>query len=149
MEKKVNLNTHIVSITIILIVSIGLFLYIKNQDINFCRRVFVGLVEGNHSVHKLIDWANFKAVGVDVGQAYLALPGDKERTGYQKAFIERFSLGFRQAKGTFKSFINWRLYDNRGETVVVAADYKAQDNKTILFTISKDGRKQLAGIQWE
>ena len=150
MEKRYSLNiAYIVLLTSFVALFIGLFLYVKNQDINFSRRIFTGLIKGNSSVQRLIDWPGFKAVGVDVGQAYSTLPNDKERADYRRAFIEKFSSGFRQTGADSKSFTNWRIYDNKGEFTVVAADYKEKDNRTILFALSKGGRKKLAAIQWE
>ena len=148
-RKQIYTDRNIAIVVIIAALLTGLFFYlnIKNQDINFSRRVFAGLIKGRHSVQKLIDWENLQAVGVDVGQTYSALPNGKERADYQRAFVERFSLGFRQVGGDFKSFTNWRLYDNAPEVAIVAADYK--DNKTILFTLSKYERKKLTAIQWE
>jgi len=150
MEKRYSLNiAYAVLLTSVAALLIGLFVYVKNQDINFSRRTFTGLIKGNSSVQRLIDWPGFKAVGVDVGRAYSTLPNDKERADYRRAFIEKFSSGFRQTGADSKSFTNWRIYDNKGEFTVVAADYKEKDNRTILFALSKGGRKKLAAIRWE
>ena len=155
-DKKTQIYTDKIAWMAIIVVAlvVGLFFYIniQNQDINFSQRVFAGLVKGRHLVQKLIDWGNLKAVGVNVGQTYSNLPNDKERADYRQAFINSFSSGFRQAGGNFKSFVNWRLYNNPDcardtNNIIVAADYKGKD-KTILFTLSQDGRKRLTAIQW-
>ena len=150
-KRPMSTNEYVGIAVIIVVLSLGLFFYlnIKNQDINFSRRAFAGLINGRQAVQEMIDWANFKAVGADAGKTYSALPDDKERADYQKAFIEQFSLGFRQTGGRFKSFINWRIYDKKGEDIIVAADHKDKDNQTILFTVSGYGRKKLEAIQWE
>jgi hypothetical protein len=148
-------NDRKIAILIVVIIALasGLFLRIKNRDIDFSRRVFYYLTTGRNAAQAMIDWQNLKAVGVDVGATYSDLPNDNERTNYRKAFINRFALGFQNTGGNFKSFINWRAYpkpygQDCANCAVVAADYQGKD-KTILFTLSKDGRKKLKAIQWK
>lgn len=149
MEKRCSLNiAYTVLVTSVVALFIGLFLYVKNQDTNFSRRIFAGLIKGNSSVQKLIDWPNFQAVGVDVGRSYSILSNDKEKADYRRAFIEKFGSGFRQTGAGLKSFINWRVNAREADSIIVAADCKDKA-QTILFTLSKDGRKKLAAIQWE
>ena len=140
---------NILIVVVIIVLIGGVFLRIKNSDINFSRRVFSDLIKGRYSAEKMIDWPNLKAVGIDVGKTYSGFPDDKEKADYRKAFIDKFSLGFRQTGARFKSFINWRIYDNTKEALIVSADHKDKDNKTILFTVSKYGRKKLKAIQWK
>ena len=119
-----------------------------DPDIRFARRVFADLVRGRVSAQEKIDWANFQAVGVDVGATYLSFADGKQRQDYQKVFIENFARGFRQAQGKTNAFVYWRIYEYTSELVVVACDYKGKD-KTLLFTIAKDEQPKLVAIQWE
>lgn len=134
---------------IIAIVLFFAFGWVKTRDdIEFCHQIFSGLIKGSFSVQKLIDWENLKAVGVDVGATYLSLPDEKQKSAYQESFIKGFSLAFRQAGGKLKSFTNWRISDKDIEQTQVAVDYK-EKGKTLLFTISKPGKRKLVGIQWK
>ncbi len=145
-------SSKVIWITIIAIAFfVGLFFYlnVRNQDIIFSRRVFAGLVKGRTSVQKMIDWEDFQAVGLDVGEVYSGLPDEKEKADYKNSFIDKFSLGFRQVGGNFKAFVNWRVYDRQGRLCRVAADYKAKENKTLLFTLAQGQSKKLVAIQWE
>lgn len=124
------------------------FAQIKNQDINYCRSIFNGLIKGNYNVQKNIGWENLTAMGVNAGGVYSNAINDKEKTDYKKFFILNFSRGFRQTGGELKLFTNWRIYDRDMESITVAADYKKY-NKTILFTLSKYPKKRLVKIEWK
>ena len=137
-----------VTLVIIILVVIGVFFQIKNQEINFCRKVFTELAKGAPRAEKFIAWENLKAVGADIGAAYRNLPDEKERAHYREAFIKNFALGFRQNRGKVSAFKHWRLYSREGEKVVVAADYLGY-NKTILFGLSKRGKSKLISLQWK
>jgi hypothetical protein len=133
---------------VVIMVALAFFLQVKNQEINFCRAVFTHLVKGSAPAEKFIDWENFKAVGMDVGATYNGLPNEKEKSAYRQAFIKSFSVGFSRVKAELKSFTHWRLYAQQGAEVVVACDYSGY-NKTLLFTVSKLGKKKLVSLQWK
>ena len=121
----------------------------SGNDVEVCRRVFQGLAEGRPGVHRRIDWERLKALDVDVGAAYAALPNDQERAGYRRAFIERFSAGFRGTGGSSDAFVRWRAQGRADDgRVVVAADYAAKQ-KTLLLRLSGGWNKKLVGIQWQ
>jgi hypothetical protein len=120
----------------------------KDPDINFCRKVFNGLVSNSYPAERFIDWKNLKVIDVDVGANYSGLPNEKQRTEYRKSFFAGFSLGFKQLKGSREAFTNWRIHKKDSDKVVVAADYPLY-NKTILFGISKSPKPLLISIQWE
>lgn len=146
--KKENLQIlgliFIFGIIIFLILSFG----IKKNDVDFCRDIFKGLIEGRESVQKFIDWGNLKAIGIDVGATYSKLPNAKEKADYRKSFIKSLSQGFNNAGGRFKAFSNWRVYKQDGADTLIAADYKDKA-KTILFTLSGYEKRKLTAIQWE
>ena len=146
-EKDKPILEYIVLFALI-IAPLVFFAYFKNQEVNFSRRAFTGLVQGGVSAQRMIDWPNFKALEADIGKSYLQLPDDKQRALYRKNFIKNFSLGFKQSEAKPDAFTNWRIYDSDSEKVVVAADYP-QKKKTLLFTLSKLSGKRLVSMQWK
>ncbi len=120
----------------------------KDPDINFCRKVFNGLVSNSSPAERFIDWKNLKAMDVDVGVRYSGLPDEKQRSDYKKSLFAGFSFGFKQGGGSPRAFTNWRIYAKDIDKVVVAADYPRY-NKTILFGISKSAKPLLISMQWE
>jgi len=143
-------------IIIVIVLLAGLLFYInsktniKDADVDFTRRVFAGFIKGRQSVQDMVDWERLKGMGVDVGQTYSGLPNGTERADYRRAFISTSALAYRQRRVGLSSFINWRLYGKKGDSVIVACDCKGTD-KTILFTFSKteDGKRRLVGMKWE
>lgn len=135
-------------IPIAIIAAVMFLLKEKDPDINFCRKVFNGLVNNSYPQERFIDWRNLKAMDIDVGAKYSALPDEKERTDYKKSFFAGFSFGFKQGGGGSRAFTNWRIYKKDIDKVVVAADYPRY-NKTILFGISKSAKPLLISMQWE
>ena len=119
------------------------------NDVEFCRRTFRGLAEGRPGVHRRIEWERLKALGVDVGATYAKLPNEQERMQYRKAFIERFSEGFRRTGGKPEAFVGWRAQGRTDDgRVVVAADYEGK-SKTLLLHLSGGWNKKLEAIQWQ
>ena len=113
-----------------------------------CRQIFMGMVEGRQSVEKFIDWNQLNAFGIDVSAIYPMLPNEKEKADYRREFFSNLSMGFKQLGGRPQAFINWRIFKIEGSKTIVAADY-AGENKTVLFTLSKDPDKKLIAIEWE
>ena len=56
-------------------------------DLQFSKRVFEGLCNGNQWVQKSIDWEHLKAMGVDVGRAYSGIIAEGDRRDYRKMFF--------------------------------------------------------------
>lgn len=147
--EKYNLTVfEYAALFVIIIVLIAGFLQLKNQEINFCRNVFKGLVAGRVEVQKFIDWEHLKALDADVGANYTRLPDEKEKSNYKKAFIKNFSLGFQRAGGKLWAFKHWRLYNKTNEVFSVAVDYPKY-NKTLLFIFSQGRNKKLIGLEWK
>ena len=135
-------------IVVAVVIIVAFFLTIGEPDLSFGRSVFYGLIKGNESVKKLIDWDSFKAIGQDLGANYSKLPSAREKEWYKKSFIINCSLGFQSVKGLPGSFINWRLRRSDNQTAVVATD--TVGGSTLLLTISKkDKKRKLISIDWE
>jgi len=133
---------------LVVILGVMFFKVSQDQDIYFAREVFSGLVNARESVERQIDWANFKAVGSDIGADYSRFTTEIQRGYYRKGFIINFSLSFKNSGGTFNSFTHWAIYSKDNNKVVVSA--LSRINKTLLFTISKRGNKRkLESIQWK
>jgi hypothetical protein len=134
---------------VFLLITILLVAYLavqfKNQDINFARSVFSGLVHGKSSTQKYIDWEHFTAGGFNIAEAYAKLPDDKEKKNYRNQFIRNFAIGFAQTGGRLNYFTRWSVYSQDGLKVTVAA-YNTAHKKTLLFTINKAGKKKLIGL---
>lgn len=120
----------------------------SRSEVGFCREVLKGLAEGKPSVKGRIAWERLRALDVDVGATYQALPNEEERAKYRQAFVLSFSQGFRQQGGAVKAFQRWRVHERRGTQVVVAADYVSKQ-KTLLMGIPASGPKKLETIQWQ
>ena len=149
MERK---TTPMIGIAVLLmaigVIAVFVMPRIGNH-VEFSRRVFQGLVEGKPGVDRDIEWQHLKALGVDVGAAYVKLPNDQERLQYRKAFIQQCSEGFRRVGGKPEAFVRWRTQGRTNDgRVVVATDYEAK-NKTLLLDVSGGWRKQVVSIQWQ
>ena len=69
---------------------------------------------------------------------------------YERAFIENFKVGFSQeGKGVgFKTFFNWRIYNNQGPKMSIVAANCHDKTKVFLFFIKHErGARKLVGIQ--
>lgn len=132
---------------VIILTVVLVFWQVKNKDINFCRKVFYGMMRGDSKVENYVDWENFQAVGVDVGAAYRQLPDEKEKLAYRASFFKGFPAGFRKFSGKPEAFVNWRDYGVKDGKKIVAVDYIY--GKTLLFSISRLKGVKLYSIQWE
>ena len=130
-------------------VTLAILLALKSttREVDFCRSVFRGLVNGSPSVERKIDWEHLQAVGTDVGKEYRLFRLDSDRTNYRANFIGSFSRGFRLVGGSFGAFVKWRVAEKGPETVTVAADYPLK-SKTLLFVIPASGEPKLLGLHW-
>lgn len=117
-------------------------------DVDLCRDVFRGMVQGNVAVARRIDWAHLQALHVDIGAQYSQITDPKVQSVYRQVFINRFAEGFKYGGGQAVSFVNWRLKERTPQGVVVAADYPAKQ-KILLFTLSTSGPKRVTAIRWQ
>lgn len=154
-ERKVPLNLeYYLILIVILIAGASVVLNALNKDINFCRRVWLGLTRGQSGVENMIDWSSFKAFDDDIGSVYNGLSDDRARERYRKSFIKAFSLGYKmiglQPSSQFKGLTHWRVYKRNNKGLVIVAVDNPSAKKTILFTISKiDSRNpKLITVSW-
>jgi len=135
-------------IVVAVVIIVAFFLTTGDPDLSFGRSVFYGLIKGDESVKKAIDWDSLKALGVEVGANYSKLPPGREKEQYKKAFIINCGLGFQSISTVSGSFVNWRLRRSDNQIAVVAAD--SVGGSTLLLTISKkDKKRKLISIDWE
>lgn len=117
-------------------------------DLQFTKRIFYGLCNGNRWVEKSIDWENLKAMEIDVGKAYSGIIAEKDRQGYRKMFFYNLSYTFKASGGRTSAFTNWRVESRDANTTVVAVD--TPSGKVLLLTLSyKGGKRKLSAIQWQ
>jgi hypothetical protein len=118
------------------------------MEVDFSRKVFSALANGNGGARKLIDWENFQAFGADLGATYRALPDATERANYEQAFIRAFSLNFKKSGGRMVYFKRWRRQKEDARIVVVAAD-EQRYNKTALFFLCRYPQRKLCALAWQ
>ncbi|MCX7661121.1 MAG: hypothetical protein N2Z79_00370 [Candidatus Omnitrophica bacterium] len=117
-------------------------------DVQLTRRIFYSLCSGNSKAEGRIDWERFKAVGIDVGQAYSNIIAEKERRDYRKAFFYNFSHSFRLSGGRLNAFSNWRIKERKDDLTIVATD--TASGRVLLFTLTfRGGKRKLTSIDWE
>ena len=144
-ETKQTLGIILISLAVIFII----FLRAKpKNDLELCRDIFWGFVEGRQSLQNYIDWEHLRALGLDVGATYRKLPNPKEKEDYRREFYKNFSVSFKRNAGRFEAFTNWRIYEKAALGTIIAADYKLK-SKTALFTLSGFENKKLTNIKWE
>lgn len=136
------------AVALILILGIIFSQRLTGSEADFSRRIFAGLVKGQPSVRKLIDWSKFEAIGFSVAQEYAKLPGPKDKTAYEISFIKNFARGFKGTGARLGAFTRWRVQSRGLEQIVVAADYPDKA-KTLLFYIEKMGKPKLVKVEWE
>lgn len=146
MKNKINETSPLKGVIIFLIV-IGIIFLFKTRynEVDAARSALYGLIQSNQSIAGLLRWDKLKAVGMDVGATYLSYKTDKERNDYKKYFIRGFSAGFKEVKGNYKQFANWRIHEKTAQKTVVAVDYR---DKILLFTLPKN-EKKIIDIQWK
>lgn len=143
-------RTTVINMAIILSIALAIMLALKwtSRDVDFSRKVFKGIVNGDVMVEKQIDWPQFQAVGADVGKEYRLFRLEKDRVDYKSKFIQAFSLALRLSGRKFGDFVHWRVSDRQPDMVTVAADYPVK-KKTLLFLISADEHnRKLLGLRW-
>lgn len=146
MGNKINEASPLKGIIIFLIIIGIVFLFkARYNELDVARAALGGLVQSNQSVAGLLKWEKLKAVGADIGATYLSYKTDKEKNDYKKYFIRGFAAGFKEVKGNYKQFTNWRIHEKSAQKTVVAVDYR---DKILLFTLPKN-EKKITDIQWK
>ena len=118
-------------------------------DVQFARRVFNSLCNGNRSVQNSIDWENFKAMNQDVGKAYSSIVNEKDRADYRKMFFYNLAYTFRASGGKTSIFVNWRVLSQDANNLIIGTD-SSVNGKTLKITLSfNNGKRKIAGIDWQ
>ena len=99
-------------------------------------------------MQKYIDWDNFKAMGMDLGDIYKKLPNAREKADFRSTFIKSVSMNFRLARGRPAAFVNWQALQRQGDAVIILA-YYADKQDTILFAVSGYPKRKLISMQWK
>lgn len=130
----------------------ALFLWMSGcagqQDVDFARNILNGLIAGRYAVRQHIDWNSLAALEISVGRQYSALPNEKEKTDYERAFIDSFKEGFKGQSATRRSFVHWRIFNDADPKVTYVAADNLNGAVTFIFYIShKNGKRKLSGIR--
>jgi hypothetical protein len=128
---------YVLIIAVTLIIAITLLGKI-DDNIDFARSTFGGLIGGNVLIEKNIDWEKLQCLDLDVGSYYGQLPNQSEKTDYRRTFIKNFSSGFKKSGMNIRVFTDWKVYAINNERVIVSAFDKRHKN-TLFFTFGKAG----------
>jgi len=115
------------------------------SDVDFAKQAFQLLANGSDDAADMIDWENFKTMGLDVGEQYKKVDSDSSRDNFRKSFIRGFSNSFKSSGGSVSTATNWREQSKDGSTTVVALD--APNGKTLLITVTHpDGQQKVSAL---
>jgi hypothetical protein len=126
----------------------------KADDVAFAKRFMDLMLQGRYAARAMVDWEHLKMLDFDLGALYVKFKTEKERTGFEQAFIENFARGFKMQYPLGNPFFNWREF--KGEfrhQKAVAADAHNQKAKTMfIFHIRQEGSKkkitEIKAFQW-
>jgi PBP1b-binding outer membrane lipoprotein LpoB len=92
------------------------------NDIEYAKKVFQLLGDGDESVKSMIDWEHLKMMGIDIGTMYTNTSGEDARDKNLSDFIRGYSTSFKRSGGKFENLSNWREQSRDATNTVVAAD---------------------------
>lgn len=116
-------------------------------DMAFAKETFESMARGDSDAVDRIDWETFSALGIPVGQQYLAFETEEEKQNYTTGFVTQFSTNFRESGGSVDDFTNWRVTSHDGIHTKVTAD---SDNGSLKLTVSeRDGKERLTSFDIE
>jgi hypothetical protein len=92
------------------------------NDVEFAKKVFEFLADGDETVKGMLDWEHLKMLGIDVGALYTKTSGDAARDKETSDFIRSYSNSFKQRGGSVGNFSNWREQSRDATNTVVVAD---------------------------
>ena len=104
------------------------------NDIDYAKKVFELLGDGDESVKSMIDWENLKMMGIDVGAMYRSTSGEDARDKNLSDFIRGYSTSFKRSGGNIANLANWREQSKDATNTVVAADTQAGQHVFITVT---------------
>jgi hypothetical protein len=116
------------------------------NDVEFAKRVFSLLAEGDEAVLVMVDWAHLKMIGVDVGRMYLNISGDSARDKFLKGFISGYSKSFKERGGSVDNVSNWRELSRDASNTIVTAD--GPGGKPLLMTVAHvNGQQKVSTLE--
>ncbi len=116
------------------------------NDIEYAKKVFQLLGDGDESVKSMIDWEHLKMMGVDVGALYTNTRGDAARDIETSSFIRGYSNSFKKSGGSVANLTNWREQSRDATNTVVAAD--SQRGQLVLITITHiNGQQKVSTLE--
>ncbi len=114
-------------------------------DVGFAKSTFESLVRGDSDVATKIDWETFTSLGVPIGEQYVAMKSDEDRSRFKTGFITQFSSSFRESGASFADFTNWRVTSHDDiHTVVTADSAKGLLNLTVS---ERDSTERLSAME--
>ena len=117
----------------------------QKSDVDFAKQTFQLLADGSDDAADMIDWENFKTMGLDVGEQYKKVDNDSSRDNFRKSFIKGFSNSFKSSGGNISTATNWREQSKDANATVVAVD--SPNGKTLLITVTHpNGQQMVSGL---
>lgn len=104
------------------------------NDVEYAKKFFQLLGDGDESVKAMIDWEHLKMMGVDVGAMYKATSGEDARDKETSNFIRGYSNSFKKSGGTVEALSNWREQSRDATNTVVVADVPSGQHLLITVT---------------
>ena len=118
------------------------------SDVNLARHIMTQLASGRYTIRHQIDWPNLFVLSKDVGAEYRNLPNDKEREGYEIAFIEAYKRGFHMTGASMAYFVNWRLFHRKAGLTIAVADMQRNPGYKLLVAVKNvHGKRKLVDVK--
>jgi hypothetical protein len=116
------------------------------NDIEFAKKVFQLLGDGDETAKSMIDWENLKMMGIDVGAMYRKTSGEAARDKETSEFIRGYSSSFKKSGGSVDNLSNWREQSRDATNTVVAADVPM--GRLLLITVTHiNGQQKVSTVE--
>jgi hypothetical protein len=116
------------------------------NDIEYAKKVFQLLADGDESVKAMIDWENLKMMNMDIGAMYRSTSGEDVRDKNLSDFIRGYSTSFKKGGGSIENLSNWREQSRDATNTIVAAD--GQMGQLILITVAHiNGQQKVSKME--
>jgi hypothetical protein len=116
------------------------------NDIEYAKKVFQLLGDGDETVKSMIDWEHLNMMGIDVGALYTKTSGDAARDKETSDFIRGYSNSFKKSGGSVENLTNWREQSRDATNTVVAAN--SQRGQLILITVAHlNGQQKVSKLE--
>lgn len=116
------------------------------NDIEFAKKTFQLLGDGDEMAKSMIDWEHLKMMGIDVGAMYTKTSGDAARNKETSEFIRGYSNSFKKSGGNVEALTNWREQSRDATNTVVAADVPM--GRLLLITVTHiNGQQKVSTVE--